>query len=158
MRADPPLRPSAKIGMKRISGTRSRTRNENPFAEAAASGLFSRRTRSYRHKKALLRRAGRPRYSCRLVTTTSHFRGDHLAASRGRLVRASPRLDAGALLACSRTKVKVCIIRPPARGHSPLLERVRAMHRDGVGPGAMAGELGISRMSVHRALNGHSRR
>ena len=33
------------------------------------------------------------------------------------------------------------------------VERVRAMHKDGVGPSAIARELGISRMSVHRALN-----
>ena len=33
------------------------------------------------------------------------------------------------------------------------VEQVRAMHKDGVGPSAIARELGISRMSVHRALN-----
>jgi DNA invertase Pin-like site-specific DNA recombinase len=46
------------------------------------------------------------------------------------------------------------------KGPKPTVhvERVRAMHRDGVGPSAIARELGISRMSVHRALNGHSRR
>jgi isocitrate/isopropylmalate dehydrogenase len=32
------------------------------------------------------------------------------------------------------------------------VEQVRAMHRDGIGPSAIARELGISRMSVHRAL------
>ena len=33
------------------------------------------------------------------------------------------------------------------------VEQVRAMHKDGVGPSAIARELGISRMSVHRAPN-----
>ena len=41
------------------------------------------------------------------------------------------------------------------KGRKPTVpvEEVRAMHKDGVGPSAIARELGISRMSVHRALN-----
>jgi len=41
------------------------------------------------------------------------------------------------------------------KGRKPTVpvEQVRAMHKDGVGPSAIARELGISRMSVHRALN-----
>ena len=40
------------------------------------------------------------------------------------------------------------------KGRKPTVpvEQVRAMHKDGVGPSAIARELGISRMSVHRAL------
>jgi DNA invertase Pin-like site-specific DNA recombinase len=40
------------------------------------------------------------------------------------------------------------------KGRKPTVpvERVKAMHHDGVGPSAIARELGISRMSVHRAL------
>ena len=46
------------------------------------------------------------------------------------------------------------------KGRKPTVpvERVRAMHRDGVGPSAIARELGISRMSVHRALKARSDR
>jgi DNA invertase Pin-like site-specific DNA recombinase len=41
------------------------------------------------------------------------------------------------------------------KGRKPTVpvEQVRAMHKDGVGPSAIARGLGISRMSVHRALN-----
>ena len=41
------------------------------------------------------------------------------------------------------------------KGRKPSvpIERVRAMRKDGVGPSAIARELRISRMSVHRALN-----
>src|SRR5215204_1428810 len=44
------------------------------------------------------------------------------------------------------------------KGRKPTVpvERVRAMHRDGVGPSAIARELGISRMSVHRVLKARS--
>jgi DNA invertase Pin-like site-specific DNA recombinase len=40
------------------------------------------------------------------------------------------------------------------KGRKPSvpIDQVRAMHREGVGPSAIARELGISRMSVHRAL------
>jgi len=46
------------------------------------------------------------------------------------------------------------------KGRKPRVpvEQVRAMHKDGVGPSAIARELGISRMSVHRALNGRPKR
>ena len=41
------------------------------------------------------------------------------------------------------------------KGRKPSvpIERVRAMRKDGIGPSAIARELRISRMSVHRALN-----
>ena len=46
------------------------------------------------------------------------------------------------------------------KGRKPTVpvEQVRAMHKEGVGPSAIARELCISRMSVHRALSAGSKR
>src|SRR5829696_6765852 len=57
-----------------------------------------------------------------------------------------------------RERQKACIAKAKAngvyKGRKPTVpvEQVRAMHHDGVGPSAIARELGISRMSVHRVL------